>query len=390
MHTVIVGGGIAGIKAAREISRRGVGKVTLVSQESDFIYHDMLYAAATGSTTLDPVAIADIFSDDRNVTVVQATLDTLDVERKQIICGGTPYPYDTLILALGASVNFFNIPGADHHSFSLETLKKANELRRHIHDDIAVGHHLDKHYVIVGGGLTGVELAGTMGAYIRKVTTAHQGAKGKVKVLLVEQEERLLPLCSRTASAKAAKRLKKLGVATQLGKRVESLTGEYVVVDGKKISTETVIWTCGSRGNAFFAGYPQLFKTTDDGRVVVDSHLQACDNIFVIGDSAAVPYGGRVSSALREASYVAHYLGQKIHRSSLHPYNPRRAATCLRIGDNWAYVEKYGIYAAGATGYMLFRLHERFVLETLLPSTTANQFLHTKTRLLTDCRLCDT
>jgi NADH dehydrogenase len=390
MHTVIVGGGIAGIKAAREISRRGLGKVTLISQNPEFVYHSMLYAAAMGDLSGDTVALDVIFAGDSNVEVVVGVLEDIDIEHKQVVCADTAYKYDSLILAPGASINYFDVPGADRYSFSIETIKKANELRRHIHDDIAIDHKFEKQYVIVGGGLTGVELAGAIGAYIHKVAAAHGITKGNVRVMLVEQEERLLPLCSRTASNKAMRRLKKLGVTVRLGHRVDSLTGEYVVIDGKKIPTGTVVWTCGSRGNALFLDYPHLFKTAEDGRVMVDGRLQAHDNIYVIGDSAALPYGGRVSSALREASYVARYLDRKMHKQPTRAYKPSRSATYLRIGSQWAYVERYGIYAAGATGYVLFRLHERFILEQLLPDSLPGVVLHAASKSVPDCGLCDT
>lgn len=389
MHTVIVGGGFAGIKAAREISRRGLGKVTLISQDSKFVHHSMLYGAATGSPPREAVSLDAIFANDKNVSVVIGALGAIDVERKQVVCDGRTYNYDKLILALGASVNHFGVPGANQHSFSIETIQKANELRRHIHDTIAVGHH-EKQYVIVGGGMTGVELAGVLGAYVHKVAAAHGVSHKKVRVLLVEQEDRLLPLCSRTASNKAVSRLKKLGVTVRLGERVESLTGEFITIDGQKVYTETVVWTCGSRGNPLFADYPRLFKTDDDGRVIVDGHLQAHDNIYVIGDSAVLPYGGRVSSALREASYIARHLERKLRKQPSRAYRPRRAATFLRIGHNWAYVEKYGIYAAGSTGYAIFRLYERFMLERLLSASMSGQVLHTPVKTAATCDLCDT
>lgn len=389
MHTVIVGGGIAGIKAAREISRRGLGKVTLVSQNSEFIYHSMLYAAATGRLPDDTVMLEDVFADDKNVTIAKGTLEEVEAARKQIVCSGITYTYDTLVLAIGTSTNYFAVPGADHYSFSIDTLQKATELQRHIHDDIAVGHHLDKRYVIVGGGLTGVELAGALGAYIRKVAMSHGLTKSDVRVLLVEREDRLLPMCSKTASKKAASRLKKLGVDVRLAQHVDSLTGAHIVIDGKKVSTETVIWTCGSRGNELFSQYRHLFKTTDDGHVIVNSHLRAHDDIYVIGDSAAVPYGGRISPARREALYLARNLDRKMRKLPARSYNPRRSATCIRIGDKWAYVEKYGVYAAGKTGFILLHLYERFMLESLLSPRSSSQVLRDSTKLITGCDLCD-
>jgi len=390
MHTVIVGGGFAGVKAALELSKKQLGQITLVSDEPYFLHHATLYQVATGRDAQSSViSLKDIFALHHDVTVVQDRMVSVDSARKTVVCEASKIKYDELVIAIGTVTDYFGIEGLRRHSFGIATLDQVRRLKHHIHDDVASSRHPDKTYVIVGGGLTGVELAGALGSYLREVARAHDTIRMKMTITLVEKESRLVPNLSKTASKKMSTRLKKLGVKIITNHRVESLTKDSVTIDGKKIPAHTVVWTSGSQNNPFFARQSHDFERNDDGRVVVNQYFETGENIYVLGDNAAVAYAGHAQTALNEATYIADHLTRKATGQALRIYHPHPVAVSVPVGEKWAYVEKYNIYAAGKVGFYLHRLSELRRLMKLLSRNQAMSAWRAQNVHDSDCDLCD-
>ena len=156
MNVVIVGGGFAGVKAAIELSKRQVGKITLISDQPYFLHHATLYATATGRNIAESVLpLQDIFADYPNVTVVHDKMTSIEPSRKIIIGEKKQYAYDKAILAIGSVTTYFGIQGVAEHAFGIKSIEEIRNFQSHIHEEV-VQKKLDKEFFIIGAGPTGV------------------------------------------------------------------------------------------------------------------------------------------------------------------------------------------------------------------------------------------
>jgi NADH dehydrogenase len=372
MHTVIIGGGFAGVKAALELSKQQLGKITLVSNEPYFLHHAALYGTATGrETAASVVSLEDIFATHHDVDVVVDEMVSVDPHRKLVVGKKHQYSYDSLIIAIGMVTTYFNVPGLARHSFGIKTLDEVREFKSHLHEELAADRHMDKNYVVIGGGLTGVELAGALAHYLREIARAHKIKRAKISIMLVEAAPRLIPHLSRTASRKVRRRLEDLGVKVLVNHKVQALDEDTITIGATKYPTETAVWTSGVANHPFFAAHPDYFTLAPGGRVKVDAHLQAYDDVYVLGDNAHTPHAGRASTALHDAKFIARHLARKATKQSFRSYQLPSTWASVPVGTRWAYVEKYGVYAAGHLGHVLRRWIELRHLRALLPHNQA-------------------
>lgn len=372
MHTVIIGGGFAGVKAALEISKRNIGKVTLISDEDHFLHHATLYATATGKSMAESVVpLAELFAGNKNVTVVQDRLKALDHTRKIAVCDNKSYDYDKLVVAIGSVTTYFGINGVAKHSFGIKTLDEVKEFNAHIKDEVIKNRQLDKNYVIVGGGATGIELAGALHEYLEHLSIVHQVPRPRIRITIVEAAPRILPRLSKTASRVVEKRLKQMGVKVLVNHKVEQLHKDYITIEGKTVPTETAIWTSGVANHPFFAEHPDAFKLAPNGRVEVNQYLEASRDIFVLGDNNTVKYSGMAWPALNQATFVAEHLQRAKTKRPLTAFRPTQPPSGIPVGSNWAYVEWHGLYAAGLTGHLIRRRMELHGYKQLLPKSIA-------------------
>jgi len=361
MHTVIVGGGFAGIKAALELAKRDVSNITLISDEPYFLHHATLYATATGKSRAESILpLGDIFSGYPQVKVVQDMITSYDPARNIVIGGKKQYSYDTLILALGSVTTYFGIEGVANHSFGIKSVAEINAFTEHIRDEVTKDHQLDQNYFVIGAGPTGVELAGALNEHLRELKKTHPDLKGRAKVTIVEAAPRIIPRSSTTASRIVAKRLKKVGIKVMTGHKVEGLTHDTIIIDGKKVPTHTAIWTSGAANHPFFAAHASDFTLAPNGRVIVDAYLRSRKNVYVIGDSNMVKYSGMAWPAFNQATYVADHIVRQITRRKARPFRPTDAPCGLPVGNGWGYVEWHGVYVSGWSGYIARRLIELY------------------------------
>src|SRR3989344_1755798 len=173
-RVLILGGGFGGIKTALELADNERFAVTLVSDQQNFRYYPALYHAATGgSPVASSIPLEEIFKD-KPVKVMQGIAKTLDSDEKFVrFTSGKILPYDVLVIALGSVTNYFGIKGLKEYSFGIKTLLDAKEFRDHLHQVIMDKGRPDLNYVVVGGGPTGVELAGALPAYLKHIMRNH-------------------------------------------------------------------------------------------------------------------------------------------------------------------------------------------------------------------------
>lgn len=372
MHTVIVGGGFAGVKAALEISKRNIGKVTLISDEDHFLHHATLYATATGRNMAESVVpLNEIFAGNKKVTVVKDRIKSLDPDRKIVVGNKKSYEYDNLILALGSVTTFFGVSGVAKHAYGIKTLDEVKEFNTHIKSEIIKNRRLDKNYVIIGAGPTGIELAGALHEYLEHLCTVHQVNRPDIKITIVEAAPRILPRLSKSASRVVGKRLKDLGIKVLVNHKVEALNKDYITIQGKKVPTETAIWTSGVANNPLFAEHADLFQLAPNGRVEVNQYLEANRNIYVLGDNNTVKFSGMAWPALDQATFVAKHLARRKAKQPTPAFRPTQPPSGIPVGSNWAYVEWRGVYAAGLTGHLIRRKMELHGYKQLLPNHVA-------------------
>lgn len=351
-QVVIVGAGFGGVKAALELSKNDAYSVTLISNEPDFRYYPTLYHTATGGgRKLSSIPLRHLL-EDKKVRLVHGTIDSLDRTGKGItLADGAKIDYDKLILSLGVVTNYFGIPGLKEYSYGIKSIAEAEELKKHLHKQLTDERKPDLNYIVVGGGPTGIELAGNLGHYLRTIMKKHGLEQRTIHIDLVESAPRLMPRMSKKVSRSIARRLRKLGVRLYLGKKVEGETADALTVSGKPINSHTVIWTAGVTNNPFFTN--NGFQLSPRGKVVVDEFLRAEKDIFVIGDNSETPYSGMAQTAVYDGEFVAHNLGKEAEGEPKLAYRPQQPVYVTPVGPRWAAVVWGKAYMYGWLGWFL-------------------------------------
>ncbi|MGY6500987.1 MAG: NAD(P)/FAD-dependent oxidoreductase [Acidimicrobiales bacterium] len=344
---VVIGGGFGGIAAADALGGDDVA-VTIVDQRNFHTFLPLLYQVATASLNPADVAhpIRGILRGHRNVAVNHGTVTGADwaarlVHVRHIDGTVQSLPFDHLVVAAGASPTYFGVPGAAEHAFPLYSLDDATDLRNHllarfeaadadpsIIDDGALT------FVVVGGGPTGVEVAGALvelfqGVLRRDFATLEVS---RARVILVELAPTVLPPFSPASQWHARDALRARGVELVLGDRVISVEPRRVVLaGGREIPTHTLVWAAGVQANPLAAalGVP----TGPAGRITVDEHLRVpgLDGVYAVGDVAAIPAPS--GSTLPQLAPVAVQSGRHAAAEIRAAVDGGRAPTPFRYRD---------------------------------------------------------
>ncbi len=378
MHrVVIVGAGFAGLSAARALIGKPVD-VTVVDQRNFHTFQPMLYEVATAGLDSGDVAypIRVIFGKAANVAFRFATVTGVDWERRQVTLEGSdPLPFDSVVVASGATAKYFGIPGAAESSFPLYTLTDARRLRDHVlrrledaDSNPARATEGPLTFVVVGGGPTGVEVAGAL-AELLDVAVRHDGFgfdRSAGRIILVDGLDRLLTPFKPSAASYAADTLRGRGVELQLGRMVRAVTGDRVELDdGTRIPTETVVWAGGVTAEGTIAAHLGT-ATGSNGRLTVDADLSLVghDDAYGVGDAAAVPWGpepeerDRVCPQLAQVAIQsgAHAAAQILNRAAGRPTQPFRyhdKGIMATIGRRAAVTEfPNGLMVRGTLGWL--------------------------------------
>lgn len=245
-RVVIVGGGFGGIKAALELADDRRFQVTLISELTTFRYYPTLYRIATGGRKIIAnIPLSQIFAG-KSVHIINDKMVGINREKRLVKTKvNHTIAYDALILGLGVKTNYFHIEGLEDFSYGIKSLEEAEELKNHLHKQLIENNQPDANYVVIGGGPTGVELAGALPAYIKQLIDKHGLAKRKIHVDLVEAAPRLLPRMPKDVSRRVARHLRKLGIKVYLNTAVQAQTADALMVHNKPIRSHTVIWTAG-------------------------------------------------------------------------------------------------------------------------------------------------
>ena len=310
-RVVVVGGGFAGLYAAKQLGVDPEIALTLVDRRNFHLFQPMLYQVATGALSPGDIAqpLRSVLRKQRNTTVILGEAVGLDVERREVLLSdGGPIPYDTLIVATGAHHSYFGHDDWARYAPGLKTLEDATEIRRRIliafeaaEREADPGRRREwMTFVLVGGGPTGVELAGSLGEIARDTLRRDFRAidPAEARIVLVEAMDRLLPTFPPDRSASAKRQLEKLGVEVRLGTRVVDIDDHQVRMEmgptSEDIPTRTVLWGAGVVASSFTRRVAEATGAPTDrvGRILVQPDLTVPGHaeIFVVGDAAVEPW----------------------------------------------------------------------------------------------------
>ncbi len=312
-RVVVIGGGFGGLYATRALAKGGHEvDVTLVDRRNHHLFQPLLYQVATGALSPGEIAqpLRSIFRRQRNTRVLLGEAVGLDLERREVeLSDGAPIPYDTLIVATGAHHSYFGHDEWAPYAQGLKTIDDAIAMRRRILIGFeAAEREADPElrrawmtFVIVGGGPTGVELAGALGEIANDTLRSDFRSirSQDARIELVEALDRILPTYPPDRSASARRQLQRLGVTVRTGTRVIGIDDRSVHVDTgsggqEEIRTRTVLWAAGVLAASFgrkVAGATGA-ETDRSGRIRVlpDLTVPGHPEIFVIGDAAIQPW----------------------------------------------------------------------------------------------------
>jgi NADH dehydrogenase len=330
-RVVVVGGGFGGLTAARELRSADLD-VTLVDPMSHHLFQPLLYQMACGGLSSGEIAtpIRAAVRRGHNVSVVMASATGLDAEKRELVLDrGERMPYDSLIVAAGAETSYFGNDQWREVSYGLKTLQDAADLRNRIYTAFEEAERCDDPaererwltFVVIGGGPTGVELAGELAIVARHTMKGYftRAQPSQARIILLDAGDRLVAAFSEKLSAYVAKSLGELGVTVREHARVTAIDaqGVTVQVDGaeERIDARTVVWAAGVRAVDFAAALAQATGAETDraGRVQIAPDLTVAGHpeISAIGDMTLLegegekPLPGLATVAIQQARHVA-------------------------------------------------------------------------------------
>lgn len=366
-RVVVIGGGFGGLQVARQLGGKAV-KVTVVDRENHHLFQPLLYQVATAG--LGPASIATpiraVFRNDPNVEVILGEAWEADHERKELVLrDGLRLPYDTLVVAAGAKTNYFgHEEDWKPHAQGLKDLRDAIRIRERVllafeeaerEQDPARRAELLT-FVVIGGGPTGVEMAGAISELGRRVLAGdfRRIHPEDIRVVLVEMADRVLTPFSEDLSHEAGQMLEELAVELHLGQRVERVSEGAVHFENEELRASVIVWASGVRPVSFAE---RLGVTLDrQGRICVDEHCSVLDHpeIFAIGDIARfVPEGeeeplpGLAPVAIQQGRHVARQIVRGLRRQAREPFEYFDKGQMATIGRARAVTETKRMSMAG-------------------------------------------
>jgi NADH dehydrogenase len=358
---IIVGGGFGGVQTARKLYRLlgNSVSITLISDKAYFEYYPALYRIVTGASPIEACVPLENMLHNTAVDIIVDKIVSVDTDKKEIIgVSGIMYTADFLVLALGSQTAYFDLPGLSELSFGFKSVGEAVRLKKHIHDLFLAHEHPSVtecvshfHVVIVGGGASGIEIAGDITYYFAQLAESHNVQKSLITIDLIESSPRLLPSAEEQVSRKIEARLRKLGVNIYLNRSLVKEEIETVYMKDMSFKSKTVIWTAGTQVNSLY-GQTNGFSFNKRGKVLVNEYLEAqnLNSVYVLGDAADTPYSGLAQTAIYDGEFIASDIAGIVRGKSRKEYKPKKTLFAIPVGDNWGVLNigilnLYGILA---------------------------------------------
>jgi NADH dehydrogenase len=375
-RVVIIGGGFAGIAAARALRRADVD-VVLIDRRNHHIFQPLLYQVATA--VLSPAEIAapirQLEVKQRNLSVLLAEVTGVDVASRTIEAsspgvGIRKIAYDYLLVATGMRPSYFGHDEFAQHAPGLKNLSDAEAIRAKVLGAFELAATTEDEgerarqmtFVLVGAGPTGVELAASLAQMVMVTLRGNfrHIDPAQASIILLDAGKRVLPTFAESLSRRVTRRLTKLGVKVLTGVKVENVDEQGVVASGNRIPSATVLWTAGVAASPI----PKMLGTKTDraGRALVDPFLKVVDapGVFVVGDAASVmqnehPVPGVAQAAIQEGHYVGRLIAKELKgRKAKRPFRYFNKGKMAVVGKNYAVLERGWLRTSGFLTWLVW------------------------------------
>ncbi|MFI4976985.1 MAG: NAD(P)/FAD-dependent oxidoreductase [Caulobacterales bacterium] len=368
---VVVGAGFGGLEAARALARAPV-EVLVIDARNHHTFQPLLYQVATAALSPAEIAwpIRHLLKTQANARVLMSRATGVDVARREVLTEDGPVAYDHLVVAAGAAHSYFGHDAWEAFAPGLKSIEDALAIRRRILSAFEraelVGHDAAPAlttFVIVGGGPTGVEMAGAIAEIARDALRSEfrHIDPAAARIVLVEAGPRILPTFPEELARNAAQRLAGYEVEVMTGAMVVDIDATGVTLEGSRIEASTVVWAAGVRAAALNLALPGDHDRAGRARVAADLSLPGHPEIFVIGDGAAVASEGgqAVPGIAPAAKQMGAYVGRVIARrlagkSAPPPFRYRHAGDLATIGRGAAVVRLGPLRLTGLAGWLFW------------------------------------
>jgi NADH:ubiquinone reductase (H+-translocating) len=373
-HVVVVGAGFGGLNVVKVLGNVEGIDVTVIDRSNHHLFQPLLYQVAMAGLSPADIAapIRSLVSSFKNVRVLQGTLTSVDLATNSLTTDFGNLKYDYLVLACGARHSYFGHDEWENNAPGLKTLEQATEIRRRILSAFEIAERTtDKEeqrrqltFVVVGGGPTGVELAGAIGEMSR-YTLARDFRNidaTLARIILIEAGPRILAMFSEEQARRATRDLETLGVQVWPSCRVTSIDADGVSTGNERIRAATVLWAAGVEA----AGIGRQVSADVDrqGRVMVESDLSLKNqpNIFVIGDMASFthqtgkPLPGTAPVAMQQGRFVGNTIRNDLKGEPRKPFHFVDKGQMATIGRSRAILDLGRLHLAGFPAWVLWLL----------------------------------
>jgi NADH dehydrogenase len=376
LRIVIVGGGFAGLAAARAL-RHADAEVVLIDRRNHHIFQPLLYQVATA--VLSPAEISapirQLEVKQKNLSVLLAEVTDVDVVSRTIEAsspgvGVRTVGFDYLVVATGMRPSYFGHDEFARYAPGLKSLSDAETIRAKILSAFEFAATTEDEgerarqmtFVLVGAGPTGVELAASLAQMVRVTLRGNfrHIDPSKSTIMLLDAGERVLPTFAEPLSRRVTRRLTKLGVKVMTGVKVETVDEQGVVAGGMRIPSATVLWTAGVAASPI----PKMLgnKTDRAGRALVDPFLKVADapGVFVVGDAASImqaqhPVPGVAQAAIQEGRYVGQLIAKDLKGQSIkRPFRYFDKGNMAVVGKNYAVLERGWLRTSGFLTWLVW------------------------------------
>ena len=360
MKIIIVGGGFGGLKLARKLSNKKGVEILLIDKFNYHQFQPLFYQVATAGLDASNISfpLRKAFHHSKNVRIRITDLKEIVAAENKIITGTGEERYDILVLATGADTNFFGNQQLEEHAFPMKSTVEALQLRyklvQNFEDALTTKNEEDlqrlMNIVVVGGGPTGVEISGALAEMKNYVLPKDYPELdfSKMNIFLLEGTQKTLGHMSEVSSDRSKKYLEKLGVKVMTGSHVKDYDGKNILLqDGKTISSATVLWAAGIKGN--IPGGVDNSLIVKGNRIKVDrqNRVIGSQNVYTIGDLAYMetpnyPHGHPqvATTAIQQAKLLAaNLLKIKAGKTHLKEYEYKDKGTMATVGRNLAVVD---------------------------------------------------
>jgi NADH:quinone reductase (non-electrogenic) len=398
-RVVIIGAGFGGLHAAKKLAKLPV-HVTLIDRNNHHTFQPFLYQVAL--TVLSPAQVATplrpLFREQENVDVILGEVSSIDLRNQRIIADNIELSYDYLIVAAGARHSYFGHNEWEKYAPGLKTIEDALELRRRIllalelaeREAVAAkdsgqidADSASLNFVVVGGGPTGVEIAGTLASLAHELKKDFPAIDpDRVRVILAAASDRVLPSYTEDLSRSAEAQLRQLGVEVRTSSRVTDIGPESVRIGNEMVSAAVTVWATGVAASPLAK---QLSSRLDKaGRVPVTTDLSLPDyrNVFVIGDMAAAQdrdgkiLPGLASVAEQQGAAVARNIARDIRQVQRKPFRYRDWGQMATIGQRAAVVQWGWLHLSRTLAWLIWAaVHAALLLDFRSRSSVLHEWL---------------